>query len=88
MGFTLAFCVLLLKITAFAPPAYLFLGFILGMLLTNFGMLMLFRRLCPVYEAIIEWPRAFRLLKEADPSQRVSEGLQPMPPKSTDENQP
>ena len=35
IAFTLAFSVLVLNMTAFAPPAYLFLGFVLGTLLNN-----------------------------------------------------
>jgi hypothetical protein len=68
IAFTLAFSVLLLNMTAFSPPGYLFLGFVLGALLKDLRGLMLFRRIWPVYEAIIEWPRAFHLLKAVDES--------------------
>jgi hypothetical protein len=64
--FVLAFCVLLQFMTAFAGPAYLFLGFVLGALLKELRILMIFRRVWPVYEAIIDWPRAFGLLRAAD----------------------
>jgi hypothetical protein len=64
IAFILGFSVLLLNMTAFAPPGYLFLGFVLGALLKELRILMVFRRIWPVYEAIIDWPRAFHLLKE------------------------
>src|SRR4051812_45584719 len=52
IAFTLAFSVLLLNMTAFAPPGYLFLGFVLGALLKDLKILLVFRRIWPVYEAI------------------------------------
>lgn len=62
---TLGFAVLLLNMTAFAAPGYFFLGYIVGALLQNLRILMVFRRIWPVYERIIDWPRAFNLLKAA-----------------------
>lgn len=63
IAFTLGFSVLLLNMTAFAPPGYLFLGFVVGALLKDLKVLMAFRRFWPVYDAIIDWPRAFHLMK-------------------------
>ena len=68
IAFTLAFSVLLLNMTAFAPPAYIFLGFVLSALLNNLRLLGGSRAIWPVYEAIIDWPRAFHLLKKVDES--------------------
>lgn len=64
VAFALGFCVLLQFMTAFAGPAYLLLGFILGTLLKDLRILMIFRRIWPVYDAIIDWPRAFQFLRE------------------------
>jgi hypothetical protein len=67
--------VLVQFMTAFAGPAYLLLGLFVGALLRQLKILMIFRKVWPVYEVIIDWPRAFGLLKEAgksrgaDPSQ-------------------
>jgi hypothetical protein len=65
IAFTLGFAVLLLPMAAFAPPGYLFLGFVLGALLKELRILMIFRRIWPVYETIIDWPRAYHLLKSS-----------------------
>jgi hypothetical protein len=61
--FTLVLSVLIVNMTAYAPASYLLLGFALGGFLHNLRILMIFRRIWPVYEAIIDWPKALRLLK-------------------------
>lgn len=76
IAFALGFCVLLQFMTAFAGPAYLLLGFVLGALLKELRVLMVFRRIWPVYEAIIDWPRAFQLLK-ASAGPRDEDGPRP-----------
>jgi hypothetical protein len=75
IAFALGFCVLLQFMTAFAGPAYLLLGFVLGVLLKELRGLMSFRQVWPVYEAIIDWPRAFGLLKPVD-RPRSGDGFQ------------
>ena len=69
--FILALAVLALNMTAFAGPGYLFLGFVLGALLKDLRILMNFRRIWPVYEEIIDWPRAFHLLKANESSKAM-----------------
>lgn len=68
IAFALGFCVLLQFMTAFAGPANLILGFVLGAMLKQLVIWMNFRRVWPVYDAIIDWPRAFGLLKEVGKS--------------------
>lgn len=65
IAFTLAFSVLLRHMTAFASPCYLLLGFMLGGLLNYLRILVNLRRIWPVYEAIIDWPKACQLLKNS-----------------------
>jgi hypothetical protein len=67
--------VLVLNITDFAAAGYFSVGLMGGALLREVKTLMVFSRLWPVYEAIIDWPRAFHLLKAADGSEGDREVL-------------
>jgi len=68
IAFNLVFSVLLLNMTAFAPAGYLFLGFVLGAHLKDLKTLVVIRRFWPVYDVIIDWPRAFHILKKSGES--------------------
>jgi hypothetical protein len=56
--------VLYLSITAFAAPAYLIMGYLLGSFAKGMRVLMRFRRGWFVYDAAIDWDRVESLLGE------------------------
>jgi hypothetical protein len=60
---------LILNITDFAGPGYLSVGLLVGALLREVKTLVVSWRFWPMYDAIIDWPRAFHLLKAADGSE-------------------
>lgn len=82
--FCLGFSVLLVEITAFAGPAFLLLGFVVGALLTNLRILLTFRRIWPVYDSVIDWPKAHLLLKSSsggrNPGESAHTGTAPSTP--------
>ena len=61
--FLLASAVLLLEMSDYAPPAYLFLGFIIGAQVRNLRIVMMTRRIWPLYDTVIDWDKVYTLLK-------------------------
>jgi hypothetical protein len=57
IGCVLTISVQILHMTVLAAPGYLFLGFVLGALLKDLRVLMQFRAVWPVYDAVIDWAR-------------------------------
>jgi hypothetical protein len=62
----LGFSLLLLSITEYSPPAYTYLGFILGIIARDFRNLIVLRRQWPVWDSIIEWNRVSTKMDEKE----------------------
>lgn len=58
---------ILLNLMAYSPLAYVFPAFLLGVLLRDLVHLLAVRRVWPLYEAVIDWGRAARLLEAQGP---------------------